>query len=147
MPRRTMTFLGPIVAALTWISIVAPAHAQPWTWTNQYGSTLVVAAINGGTGQLTGTYTNNVTGSCDAGKSIPMTGWLANGSNGTAISFAVNWVGCGSTTIWTGQLNSSSGFQGLWLLSVAAPAAWNDVNAGADTFAFTNGDKAKLRTR
>ncbi|MGY3582531.1 hypothetical protein ACVIGB_008404 [Bradyrhizobium sp. USDA 4341] len=72
------------------------------------------------------------------------TGWLAQTSQGAAISFTVNFVGCGSTTVWTGQLNSASGFQGLWLLSLAEPVVWNGISAGADTFTFKTGDRTKL---
>jgi hypothetical protein len=132
------------LAAAIWLStfsanaeapVTAPAANAPvaaiWTWTNQYGSTLAVTNFNASTGQISGTYTNQAAGSCDVGKPQGMTGWLAQGS-ATAISFTVNWLGCGSTTVWTGQINKASGFQGLWLLSVAAPVAWNGISAGAD---------------
>lgn len=135
-----------LLTGVLWLSAAVPASAQAiWTWTNQYGSILTVTQYNANTGQLTGTYTNNAAGSCDVGKPQAMTGWLANGSNGTAISFAVNWLGCSSTAIWTGQLNNNSGFQGMWLLSLAAPVVWNGVSAGADTFTFQSGDKTKLK--
>ncbi|WP_276575468.1 avidin/streptavidin family protein [Bradyrhizobium monzae] len=39
-----------------------------------------------------------------------MTGWLAQASSGTAISFTINLGGCGSTNVWTGQRNAASGF-------------------------------------
>jgi hypothetical protein len=133
--------------SLVALSFAAPAMAQTpvWTWTNQYGSVLAVLQYNQNTGQITGTYTNNATGSCDMGQPQAMSGWLAQGSNGTAISFSVNFAGCSSTTVWTGQLNQASGFQGMWLLSLAAPVAWNGVNAGADTFTFQTGDKGNLK--
>ncbi|HUK09899.1 MAG TPA: avidin/streptavidin family protein [Stellaceae bacterium] len=122
----------------------SPAHAQAlWTWTNQRGSLLVVTNFDSNTGAITGTYTNNASGSCDVGTPQAMTGWLAHGS-GTAISVSVNWLGCGSTTVWTGQLDPSANFQGMWFLSLASPPAWNGVNAGADTFTFQSGDKGKL---
>lgn len=123
-----------------------PAQAQSpiWTWTNQYGSTLAVTSIDQNTGALTGTYTNNAANSCDEGKPQGMTGWLVYGNTGTAISFSVNFAGCGSTTVWTGQINNASGFQGLWYLSLAEAVAWNGISAGADTFTFVSGDKAKL---
>lgn len=73
-----------------------------------------------------------------------MTGWLVYGNTGTAISFSVNFVGCSSTTVWTGQINNASGFQGLWYLSLAEAVAWNGISAGADTFTFNSGDKAQL---
>jgi hypothetical protein len=56
----------------------------------------------------------------------------------------VNFLGCGSSTVWTGQLNNSTGFQGLWYLSLAETVAWNGISAGADTFTFNSGDKALL---
>ncbi|HXY98453.1 MAG TPA: avidin/streptavidin family protein [Stellaceae bacterium] len=134
-----------IALAYLWLAMAAPARAQAiWTWTNEYGSILVVTTYNGSTGQLSGTYTNEAPDSCDRGKPQGMTGWLATSSTGTAISFTVNFLGCNSTTVWTGQLNNAAGFQGLWLLSLAAPVTWNGVSAGADTFVFKTGDKAKL---
>ncbi|MCC8959636.1 avidin [Bradyrhizobium sp. Pear77] len=124
---------------------LTPADAQPiWTWTNQYGSTLSVDSFNQNTGAISGTYTNNASNSCDEGVPQAVSGWLAQTSQGTAISFTVNFAGCGSTTVWTGQLNSASGFQGLWLLSLAEPVVWNGISAGADTFTFKTGDRAKL---
>lgn len=100
--------------------LTAPARAEPiWTWKNQYGSVLAVNDYDQRTGAISGTYTNNATNSCDEGAPQAMTGWLAQTNSGTAISFTVNFGGCGSTTVWTGQLNAASGFQGLWLLSLA----------------------------
>ncbi|WP_245318280.1 avidin/streptavidin family protein [Bradyrhizobium sp. DOA1] len=132
-------------AACLGLLLAAPAKAQAiWTWTNQYGSTLAVDNYNPNTGAISGTYTNNASNSCDEGTPQALTGWLAQTSSGAAISFSVNFVGCGSTTVWTGQLNAASGFQGLWLLSLAEPVAWNGISAGADTFTFASGDKAKL---
>ncbi|MCP3405555.1 avidin/streptavidin family protein [Bradyrhizobium sp. CCGB01] len=134
-----------IGAACLGVLPTAPAAAQPiWTWINQYGSTLVVENYNANTGAIAGTYTNNAGNSCDEGAPQLMTGWLAQTNTGTAISFSVNFAGCGSTTVWTGQLNATSGFQGLWLLSLAEAVAWNGISAGADTFAFASGDKSKL---
>ncbi|WP_049823387.1 avidin/streptavidin family protein [Bradyrhizobium sp. WSM2254] len=125
--------------------MAAPARAQPiWTWNNQYGSVLAVNSYDRSTGAISGTYTNNATNSCDEGAPQSMTGWLAQTNSGTAISFTVNFGGCGSTTVWTGQLNAASGFQGLWLLSLAEPVVWNGISAGADTFTFGSGDKSKL---
>jgi Avidin family len=97
------------------------------------------------TGAITGAFTNQATGGCDIGMPQAMTGFLASSNSGTAISFTVNFVGCDSTTVWTGQLNSANGFQELWLLSLAEPVVWNGVSAGADTFTLTNGDSSKLR--
>ncbi|MGY4426084.1 hypothetical protein ACVWY2_008533 [Bradyrhizobium sp. JR6.1] len=125
--------------------LVAPAKAQPiWIWTNQYGSTLSVNSYDQNTGAISGTYTNNASNSCDEGVPQAVTGWLAQTNQGAAISFTVNFAGCGSTTVWTGQLNSASDFQGLWLLSLAEPVVWNGISAGADTFTFKTGDRAKL---
>jgi hypothetical protein len=93
---------------------------------------------------MAGTYTNNAANSCDEGKPQGATGWLASGNTGTAISFSVNFVGCGSTAVWTGQLNNNTGFQGLWYLSLAEAIAWNGISVGADTFTFASGDKALL---
>nr|WP_233286064.1 avidin/streptavidin family protein [Bradyrhizobium brasilense] len=127
------------------VTLVTPAKAQTiWTWTNQYGSTLSVDSFDQNTGAISGTYTNNAGNSCDEGLPQAATGWLAQTNQGTAISFTVNFVGCGSTTVWTGQLNSESDFQGLWLLSLAEPVVWNGTSAGADTFTFKTGDRAKL---
>lgn len=125
--------------------LVTPANAQSiWTWTNQYGSTLSVNSYDQNTGAISGTYTNNASNSCDEGAPQAATGWLAQTNQGTAISFTVNFAGCGSTTVWTGQLNSAAGFQGLWLLSLAKPVVWNGISAGADTFTFKTGDRAQL---
>jgi Avidin family len=133
--------------ALAWLSLglSVPANAQAiFAWTNQYGSTLAVTSYNKNTGAISGTYTNQAANSCDEGAPQPMTGWLAGGNPGTAISFSVNFANCGSTTVWTGQLNNNFGFQGLWLLSLAEPVAWNGISAGADTFIYASGDKAQL---
>jgi hypothetical protein len=46
--------------------------------------------------------------------------------------------------VWTGQLYASTGFQGLWYLSLGEAVAWNGISAGADTFTFGSGDKAQL---
>jgi avidin family protein len=145
MFRMSRTFPGLIASTCLWLTLSTPAQAQAiWTWTNQYGSSLIVTAYNQSTGAISGTYTNKATSSCDEGKPQTMTGWLAAGNTGTAISFSVNFLGCSSTTVWTGQLNNSSGFQGLWLLSLGEPVAWNGISAGADTFTFASGDKSKL---
>nr|WP_271586557.1 avidin/streptavidin family protein [Bradyrhizobium sp. CCBAU 53415] len=57
------------------------------------------------------TYTNNASSSCDEPQAV--TGWLAQTNQGAAISFTVNFAGCGSTTVRT--VNSASSYQGLWL--------------------------------
>jgi Avidin family len=142
MSRRSNLLLG-LMAGLLWLSAAMPAKAQPYTWTNQYGSVLTVTQIDSN-GEMTGTYTNNAAGSCDVGQPQGMTGWYVSGGNGYAISFAVNWQGCNSTTVWTGQVRNDGGFQALWLLSLAAPVAWNGISAGADNFTMTSGDVAKL---
>jgi len=119
-------------------------QAVNWTWTNQYGSKLAITNFAQNSGAITGTYTNNAANSCDEGKPLPVTGWLAYGNSGTAISFSVNFLGCGSTMVWTGQLNAATGFQGLWYLSLGEAVAWNGISAGADTFTFSSGNKAQL---
>jgi hypothetical protein len=131
----------------TWLLLMlsAPASAQAiFTWTNEYGSTLTVTSFNQTTGAISGSYTNNASSSCDEGAAQAMTGWLVQGSTGTAISFSVNFLNCNSSTVWTGQLNNTSGFQALWLLSLAEPVVWNGISAGADTFTLVSGDKSKL---
>ena len=144
MPRHVRMLLG-LSAGCLLLASAGRAEAQAiWTWTNQYKSVLAVTNYNSSTGAISGTYTNNAPGSCGVGTPQPASGWLSTSGSGTAISFSVNWPACGSTTVWTGQLNSASGFQGLWLLSLAAPLAWNGVNAGADTFTFASGNKTKL---
>lgn len=137
---------GMLLGMLLSACLIGSARAQSvnWTWTNQYGSTLAITSYNSNTGALAGTYTNNAANSCDEGKPQGVTGWLASSNTGTAISFSVNFVGCSSTTIWTGQLNNNYGFQGLWYLSLAEAVAWNGISAGADTFTYTSGDKALL---
>jgi Avidin family len=145
MFQMSRTFPGLIASACLWLTLSTPAQAQAiWTWTNQYGSTLIVTNYNQSTGAISGTYTNQAANSCDEGKPQTMSGWLAAGNTGTSISFSVNFLGCSSTTVWTGQLNNSTGFQGLWLLSLGEPVAWNGISAGADTFTFAAGDKSKL---
>jgi hypothetical protein len=145
MTYTRTTVLGFIISAGLSLMTAGVAEAQSiWTWTNQYGSTLAVNTYDQTTGAISGTYTNQASNSCDAGAPQPMAGWLATTSTGTAISFSVNFAGCGSTTVWTGQLNGTAGFQSLWLLSLAEPVAWNGISAGADTFTFGTGDKSKL---
>ena len=62
MSQMSRTFLGLIVSACLWLTLSAPAEAQAiWTWTNQYGSTLIVTAYNQNTGAISGTYTNHAT--------------------------------------------------------------------------------------
>jgi|SRR5579872_1871560 len=142
--RRTITFVSVIVSSL-WLIAAMPAQAQTiLTWTNQYQSVLAVNQYNQATGALIGTYTNNAPNSCDMGQPQAMTGWLATGSTGLAITFTVNFLGCNSAAVWTGQLAGNGNFQGLWLLSLAAPVVWNGVSAGADSFTLQSGDIAKL---
>jgi hypothetical protein len=142
-------FLLGLIASSLWLASSVPGGAQTpiWTWTNQYGSVLAVNTYDNTTGAISGTYTNKAANSCDAGTPQAMTGWLELGSSGNAISFSVNFLGCNSTTVWTGQLNSSAGFQSLWLLSLAGPVAWNGIAAGTDAFSFGSGDKTKLMTK
>jgi hypothetical protein len=144
MFKNAMVLVGAVVACLC--SAYTPAAAQQvnWNWTTQYGSKLSVTSYNSNNGQISGTYTNQASGSCDMGKPQLMTGWYVPANNGSAISFTVNFLGCSSSTVWTGQLNSDTSFQGIWLLSLAAPVAWNGVNAGADTFTWSAGDKSEL---
>ena len=142
-------FLCLLASTGLWLALSPPAGAQSaiWTWTNQYGSVLSVTSYDNASGAISGTYTNKAANSCDADAPQTMTGWLALGNNGSVISFSVNFLSCGSTTVWTGQLNSASGFQALWLLSLAEPVAWNGIAAGSDTFILTSGDKAKLTAK
>jgi hypothetical protein len=148
MSQINRIVLGLIVSACFCLTLSAPARAQAiFTWTNQYGSTLIVNKYDKNTGAISGTYTNHAANSCDDGKPQAMTGWLVGGNPGTAISFSVNFLGCSSTTVWTGQLNGNFGFQGLWLLSLAEPVAWNGISAGADTFTFASGDKSQLMSK
>jgi hypothetical protein len=143
MRTRTHVLLSFAVVLLC-IGAAMPAQAQPWTWKNQYGSILNVTSFNPSTGAISGTYTNNATGSCGVGRPQAMSGWLVQASSGTAISFSVNFLGCDSTTVWTGQLQPSADFQGLWFLSLAGPVVWNGVSAGADAFIFQSGNKNEL---
>jgi hypothetical protein len=144
MVRRATMFLGFMVVLL--LGCAAPTNAQAlWTWTNQYGSVLAVTQYNSTTGAMSGTYTNNAPGSCGLGTAQGMSGWIVASSNGDAISFTVNFAGCNSTTVWTGQLNSALGFQALWLLSLAGPIAWNGISAGTDSFKLQSGDAGRLK--
>jgi hypothetical protein len=138
-------FLGLIGLTCLWLTLSAPAQAQVNViWTNQYGSTLNVTNFDPNTGAISGTYTNQAANSCDQGQPQTMQGWFVQSSTGIAISFSVNFLGCNSTTVWTGQLNAADGFQGLWLLSNAGPVVWNGISAGADTFTYTSGKNLKL---
>jgi hypothetical protein len=144
MSRRASLSLA-LAAGILWLAAAVPAQAQAiWTWTNEYGSVLAVNNYNSGTGAIVGTYTNNASGSCGVGRAQGMTGWLATGSTGQSISFSVNFLGCGSTTVWTGQLGSGANFTSLWYLSLAAPVTWNGISAGTDRFTFKSGDKTKF---
>lgn len=107
------------------------------TFVNQLGST---ATLNfGANGQLTGTYTSNVS---SGGGTIsgPITGWY----DGWTIAWSVNWpTKTPAITSWTGQyIQNGSAFtiQTLWYMvtQTANPGDptqfWTAVNAGTDTF-------------
>ncbi|UGY20144.1 avidin/streptavidin family protein [Bradyrhizobium septentrionale] len=87
------------VASVCVLLLDAAENAQPtWTWTNQYGSTLTVNSYGQSTGARLAP-TRNASNSSDGNVPQAMTGWLAQTNQGTAISFAVNFSCCGSTTV------------------------------------------------
>jgi len=105
------------------------------TWTNQVGSTAVLAMAGQ---RLTGRYRSPVSG---GGGSIDgdITGW----AEGDLISFIVNWDTSASLTAWSGQLVAEGGrdvIKTLWLLVQNVPdtneptGLWQSTLAGADEF-------------
>ena len=95
------------------------------TWVNELGSTMI-ANINS-SGVISGTYTTAV--GCGAGKSRDLIGQC----NGYAITFAVNWQECVSTTAWSGTYDNGK-IQTLWQLVLAKKPEWDSIVSGADTF-------------
>nr|WP_245508810.1 avidin/streptavidin family protein [Bradyrhizobium zhanjiangense] len=74
-----------------------------------------------------------------------VTDWLPQTNQGAAISFTVNFAGCGSTTVWRGRSIARSRFQGPWLPSLAEPVVeW--YQRRRRHLKFKAGDKAKLRS-
>ncbi len=54
------------------------------------------------TGEVTGSYVNRAPGYCaQPNESFPLLGW----TNGTLVTFAVNWERCNSLTSWIGNYN------------------------------------------
>lgn len=99
-------------------------------WRNQRGSTMVLT--DDGKGNLTGEYTTVV--GCDQVVGKPQK--LFGTTNGSAISFTVNWA-CSSITSWTGQRVNADKINTLWLLSVSSADPEKDFKnnvAGSDVF-------------
>lgn len=99
-------------------------------WTNDAGSRMVLKVD--ADGMVRGTYVTAL--GCRAGEEQPLVG----SCNGTALTFSVNFHGCGSTTAWTAtvrQTDDGPRIQALWQRAVGEdPPAWDAVTAGSSTF-------------
>ncbi|SCB55557.1 Avidin family protein [Bradyrhizobium shewense] len=88
-------------------------------WTNQSGSTLSSNNFDQNIGAICGTYYEQCKQLLRSGCASSGNLLASSDQSRLAIRFTVNFAGCGPTTVWT--LNSATGFQGLWLLSLAEP--------------------------
>lgn len=97
-------------------------------WKNQRGSTLVL--IKDGNGNLTGEFRTAV----GCGVNTPRR--VFGTTNGTGISFTVNFEECTSIAAWTGQMESPTEMRTLWLLTVGSgdPKSFKATYAGSDVF-------------
>lgn len=115
------------------MGLVHPVKAQPiWTCTNQYGPT----------GPISGTYAHGKTDGCALIRLSNPAGYCLR-----FVAAAACIVPDGARRLFgRGSSIARRAFRAYWLLSLAEPVAWNGISAGADTFTFKAGDKAKLRS-
>jgi hypothetical protein len=92
-------------------------------WKNELGSIAKITVDSNG----------NLTGSYVDGSGSGATGPLVGFCNGNGIAFAVGWTGFSTITSWTGTWNNKN-ITTLWYLVNGASSAWNNTNAGTDTF-------------
>jgi hypothetical protein len=92
-------------------------------WKNELGSIANIKVDS--SGSVTGTYTD--------GSGSGATGPLVGFCNDNAITFTVAWTGFKTITSWSGTWNNKS-ITTLWYLVDGASSAWNNTNAGTDTF-------------
>lgn len=92
-------------------------------WENELGSIAKITVDSNG--NVTGTYTDG----SGSGASGPLVGFC----NENAISFTVGWTGFKTITSWSGTWNNKQ-IVTLWYLVNGASSAWNNTNAGTDTF-------------
>ena len=112
-----------IASLLIYFLVTSSAMAQsvkPGSrWINAGGSVLEISTVSA-TGELTGTYTNNVKGIGCKGQAIALKGWL----NGDLITFTVRWknaqVDCNSITTWTGYHAAGKIFTDWDLIFISA---------------------------
>jgi hypothetical protein len=114
----------------TSVSLTKPPQGSTTRWKNQRESIMVL--IDDGKGHLTGEYTTMVGCPEVVGKPQKLFGT----TNGSAISFTVNWA-CSSITSWTGQRVNPDKINTLWLLSVSVSDPEKNFkanSAGSDVF-------------
>lgn len=95
------------------------------TWKNELGSMAKITVDTNG----------NVTGIYKDGSGSGATGPLVGFCNQSAVTFTVGWTGLATLTSWSGTYDSSTKkITTLWYLVNGASSAWNNTNAGTDTF-------------
>lgn len=95
------------------------------TWKNELGSTAKITVDTNG----------NVTGTYKDGSGSGATGPLVGFCNQGGVTFTVGWTGLTTLTSWSGTYDSGTKkITTLWYLVNGASSAWNNTNAGTDTF-------------
>lgn len=93
------------------------------TWVNELNSTAQITVDSNG----------NVTGTYKDGSGSGATGPIVGFCNGNAIAFSVAWNGFPTITSWSGTWKNNQ-IVTLWYLVNGSSSAWNNTNAGTDTF-------------
>jgi hypothetical protein len=114
-------------------------NALQGEWTNELGSILKIAAIDAGSGLISGSYKSPSGGGWTE---FPLIGWVntkppsdTNQNHVVVVSFSVRWGQIGSVTAWNGYYNSNASIVGQWLLSRPNTGfIWDHVLAGQDRF-------------
>lgn len=107
------------------VTCAMQASGTTATWKNELGSTATLKVD--GSGNVTGTYKDG----SGSGASGPLVGFC----NQSGIAFTVGWTGLKTITSWTGTYDSSTKkITTLWYLVNGGSSAWNNTNAGTDTF-------------
>lgn len=130
-------------AALMFAGVAAAEPVKSGTtWINQFGSTLIIDAINDQTGLLTGTYISQLGQYCVGTKHAAI-GWADN----DRLTFMVRWKtptsDCASITSWIGSINKGR-IVAYWDLIYTSPVdGSNFVHRGTDVFEPCSAGKPK----